>query len=87
MQATVAHHFADAEHMLKDIQHQRNNLESNLKAVERKRVEKGFYHLLDTVPFNRFEIKPRRCITLLTITSLPYCKLRNALDPFCTNLW
>ena len=44
------HHHADAERILQDVQRRRQNLDSNLEAVIRKREEQDLYNLVDNIP-------------------------------------
>lgn len=44
------HHFADAERILQDVQHRRQNLDNNLQSVIRQREEQDLYNLVDNIP-------------------------------------
>lgn len=45
----LIHHFPDAEHILRDVQRRRENLDRNLEAVIRQREEQDLYNLVDNV--------------------------------------
>jgi len=48
-------HFADAERILEDVQHRRQNLDNNLDAVIRQREEQDLYNLVDNIPVTNSE--------------------------------
>ena len=50
VQTPVVQHFADAEHILQDVQSRRKNLEANLDAILRQRAQEDLYALVDNIP-------------------------------------